>query len=76
MKYHKWTVFEEEFIREHAATLKDEEACEQLSQITGRSINVHSYRKKRYKLGVKKEKGKGVCRVSKEPTVEQWWEVI
>jgi len=58
-----WTPFEEQFIRENAANVTDEVGAAQLSQIVRRTISIHSWRKKRQKMGIRKAQGRGVCAV-------------
>jgi len=65
-----WNDFERQFVFDHVEKLSDEEGARKLSEITGRRISVHSYRKQRHKLGIKKKPGRGVCKVSRTITLE------
>jgi len=58
-----WTSIEEQFIRDNAAVLTDQEGAIQLGQVMGRPISTYAFRKKRQKLGLKKAHGRGVCRL-------------
>lgn len=61
-----WSAIEEQFIKENAGKVTDEVGAAQLSQIVGRLISVHSWRKKRQKLGITKLPGRGVCKIKQE----------
>jgi len=58
-----WTGREEQFIREMAAVLSDEEGAAQLSSMVGRKITKHAWRKKRQLMGLRKEPGRGICKL-------------
>lgn len=60
-----WSPIEEQFIKENAGKVTDEVGAAQLSNITGRHISIHSWRKKRQKLGITKKPGRGICQVVK-----------
>jgi len=61
-----WNEIERQFIRENAANVTDEEGARLLSDIAGRTITVHAWRKQRQKMGLKKAPGRGVCKLEKE----------
>lgn len=58
-----WTEFEKTFIQQNADKVTDAVGATQLSEIVGRKISIHSYRKKRQEMGIQKAHGRGVCRV-------------
>jgi hypothetical protein len=60
----RWTSEAKDFIRGHAAILKDDELAASLSLLTGRSISTHAVRKARARLGLKKKQGRGRCELS------------
>lgn len=62
----KWTSYELEYIRNHAGTTIDKDLAEQLSAISGREISESAVRKKRQKLGLKKNHGRGKCSLVKD----------
>ena len=53
-----WSLHEKQLVVE-SAHLKDEDAAKKLSELLNREISVHSYRKQRQKLGIKKGHGRG-----------------
>ena len=57
-----WNESEKQFIKENAPLLSDKEGAKKLSAISGRTITVHSYRKQRQRMSIKKAPGRGVCR--------------
>ena len=59
-----WTDYEKEFIRVNASTMKDEELAERLQQVSGRKVTLHSLRKVRQSLGIKKKPGRGICSIA------------
>ena len=59
----KWTKEELDFVRANAAVLTDKDGAEKLSSATGRYVSLHSYRKKRQLMGIKKAHGRGICRL-------------
>lgn len=59
-----WSPVEEEFIKQNAGKVTDEVGAAQLSEIVRRRISIHSWRKKRQKLGITKLPGRGVCKVA------------
>ena len=58
-----WTPMEEQFIRENADKLTDKAGAVKLTGLTGRTVSVYAWRKKRQKMGLTKAPGRGVCRV-------------
>ena len=60
-----WSEQEKVFIRNNSGNITDAEGARQLSAISGRTISVHSWRKQRQKLELKKAPGRGVCRLAK-----------
>jgi hypothetical protein len=65
MSNNVWNEMEREFVEKNAGLITDKEGAKQLSSMTGRNITVHSYRKQRQKLGLKKNPGRGVCSLSR-----------
>ena len=61
-----WNDVERQFIRDNAGKITDEAGARLLSDIAGRAITIHSWRKQRQKLGLKKSPGRGVCKLEKE----------
>lgn len=59
----KWGLSEDQYIRNNAATLKDEQIAESLTKLLGRSVSTQAVRKRRQKLGIRKQKGRGKCAV-------------
>jgi hypothetical protein len=56
-----WKEFEKQFIKDNASVLTDEVGAAKLSQISGRDVSVHAYRKKRQEMKIKKKPGRGKC---------------
>lgn len=61
-----WNDVEKQFIRDNADKITDETGARLLSDIAGRAITIHSWRKQRQNLGLKKSPGRGVCKLEKE----------
>ena len=61
-----WTKVEEQFVCQNANKITDAEGARQLSQMTGRNITVNAWRKKRQQLGLRKDHGRGVCRLAQD----------
>ena len=61
-----WTEQEKLFIRENSSILTDKEGAEQLSNIVGRKITIHAWRKQRQKMGITKMPGRGICEVKRQ----------
>lgn len=57
----KWGISEDQYIRNNAATHKDEQIAEKLSKLLGKPISTQAIRKRRQKLGIRKQKGRGKC---------------
>jgi hypothetical protein len=66
-----WNEVERQFIRDNAGVLTDEVGAKQLTEISGREITVHAWRKQRQKLGLKKSPGRGVCALVNITTCQQ-----
>lgn len=58
-----WKEHEKAFIRDNADTMKDRELAVELTKNTGRIVTVQAVRKQRQKLGITKERGRGICSV-------------
>jgi len=63
-----WTELERQYIRTNASKMSDEEGARTLSGIVRRKISVHAWRKQRQSLGIKKESGRGVCKIKEDST--------
>jgi hypothetical protein len=59
-----WKEFEKQFIRDNAALLTDELGAAKLSQVCGRDVSVHAYRKKRQEMKLRKKPGRGKCELA------------
>lgn len=64
-----WNEKERQFIRENAGKIKDQELATHLTQMTGRHVSLQSLRKQRRKLGIIKERGRGICKISEKKVV-------
>lgn len=63
-----WSEMEREFIRNNASLITDKQGAEKLSQITGRRVTIHAWRKQRQKMGISKMPGRGICRIRRSHT--------
>ena len=63
----KWTEKERQFIIDNAATMKDKDLAEKISQLAGRIVTLDAVRKVRQKLGIKKKRGRGICGIRQTP---------
>tara|TARA_R110000744_G_scaffold138442_1_gene249264 strand:+ start:2289 stop:2495 length:207 start_codon:yes stop_codon:yes gene_type:complete len=63
----KWTEKERQFIIDNAATMKDKDLAEKISQIADRTVTLDAVRKVRQKLGIKKKRGRGICGIRQTP---------
>ena len=63
----KWTEKERQFIIDNAATMKDKDLAEKISQMAGRIVTLDAVRKVRQKLGIKKKRGRGICGIRQTP---------
>jgi ribosomal protein S13 len=60
------TVFtqeERDFVRDNASILTDKQGAIKLSETLGKAMSVNTYRSIRHELGIKKARGRGVCRI-------------
>lgn len=64
-----WTDVETSFITNNAGIITDAVGAAQLSNLTGRPVSVHAWRKQRQKLGIRKLPGRGVCKLAGEVQV-------
>lgn len=60
----RWSDFEKDFIRAHAAVMKDEELAARLTSLTRRVITIHAVRHARARLGLRKQHGRGRCELA------------
>jgi hypothetical protein len=56
-----WKESEKQFVRDNCARMTDQVLSEKLTDITGRRVTIHSIRKLRQSLGLRKKPGRGVC---------------
>ena len=63
----KWTEKERQFIIDNAATMKDKDLAEKISQMADRTVTLDAVRKVRQKLGIKKKRGRGICEIRQTP---------
>jgi len=65
-----WKESEKQFVAENCGRMTDKILSQKLTDITGRKVSIHSVRKLRQSLGLKKKPGRGVCGlVEKEPEI-------
>ena len=57
----KWTERDKEFLRDNAASMTDGEIAKQLGKFTAAAV-----RKMRQRLGIRKQRGRGVCGLDRE----------
>jgi hypothetical protein len=69
-----WSEIEVAFIKENAGKLTDAKGAEKLSQLVGRPISVHAWRKQRQKMALRKLPGRSVCRLAGEAFVGESFE--
>jgi hypothetical protein len=62
----QWTDAEREYVRANANTMTDEVIAHNLTLITGRPIDKRSARWQRRQMGIKKMRGRGICRVEED----------
>ena len=55
----KWSIEEENYIKQHAGLLSDEQIAENLTKISRREITKIAVRRKRNRLQIKKKCGRG-----------------
>ena len=63
----KWTEKERQFIIDNAATMKDKDLAEKISQMADRTVTLDAVRKVWQKLGIKKKRGRGICGIRQTP---------
>jgi hypothetical protein len=63
----KWTEKERQFVIDNAATMKDKDLAEKISQMADRTVTLDAVRKVRQKLGIKKKRGRGICGIRQTP---------
>jgi len=59
----KWTLDEEEYLRDNVNMFTDEQIAIELTKLGRRNVTMLSVRKKRQKLGLKKAQGRGYCKL-------------
>ena len=63
----KWSEKERQFVIDNAATMKDKDLADKISQMAGRTVTLDAVRKVRQKLGIKKKRGRGICGIRQTP---------
>jgi hypothetical protein len=66
-----WKDSEKQFVRDNCARMTDKVLSEKLTDITGRNVTIHSIRKLRQSLGLRKKPGRGVCGLVEEKLIPQ-----
>lgn len=62
-----WSESAKKFVRDNAATMKDIEIAEKISEMLGKKVSLQAVRKQRQKMGIKKSHGRGICALAKKP---------
>ena len=62
----KWTMKDKQFVREHAANIKDKDLAKELSMRNQRIISLDAVRKLRQRLGIIKKSGRGRCELEEK----------
>jgi len=62
----KWTMNDKQFVREHAASVKDKDLAKELSMRNQRTISLDAVRKLRQRLGIIKKSGRGRCELEEK----------
>ncbi len=62
----KWTMKDKQFVREHAANIKDKDLAKELSVRNQRNISLDAVRKLRQRLGIIKKSGRGRCELEEK----------
>lgn len=66
-----WTEAERDFVRQHAGKLTDKVIAAKLSLMCNRQVTTQSVRKQRQKMGLKKQQGRGVCKLVEQEKESQ-----
>jgi len=67
-KRNTWTDDEKQFVLDNASTMKDAELTAALKDKFNKNVSMQTVRKQRIALGIKKEAGRGVCKVRPSQT--------
>lgn len=59
----KFSEVERRFVRENVERIKDEQIAETLTRICGRLVTVSQIRGLRHEMGLRKQRGRGICRL-------------
>jgi len=62
----KWSESDKNFIKRHAASMSDKEIAEKLTKISNRKVTLDAARKMRQILGIKKARGRGICKLDQD----------
>ena len=62
----KWTMKDKQFVREHAAYVKDKDLAKELSIRNQRIVSLDAVRKLRQRLGIIKKCGRGRCELEEK----------
>lgn len=66
-----WTEAERNFVKQNASKLTDEVIAAKLSLMCNREITKQAVRKQRQKMHLKKQPGRGVCKLVEQKKVSQ-----
>lgn len=66
-----WTTAEKDFVKQNAGTLTDKVIAAKLTLMCNRTVTTQAVRKQRQKMGLKKQQGRGVCKLVKQETESQ-----
>jgi len=58
-----WSLAEETLIRTLSPRVKDEDLIHELFKLSGRIVGLGALRKQRARLGIKKQHGRGICKL-------------
>jgi len=72
----KWEKEQTEFIKANAAKMKDQEMLKHINAMSDHKVTLAALRKYRARLGIKKQRGRGVCRVASVPRADAKKELI
>jgi hypothetical protein len=59
----QWSDAENNFIKENAGIFKDTQLVMEIQRVFGKQVKLHQVTKQRQRLGIKKQKGRGICKV-------------
>ena len=62
-----WNAVRDDYIREHAGAMIDEELASEMTRIFGHYFSIVAIRLRRRSLGIRKENGRGRCEIKGQP---------